>query len=107
MDAPLTDPVVATLLYELRANLGPAIREVWLFGSRARGDAQDSSDYDVLVVADGEVPDLKKKVQDAEWICMERHNALVSSIVYTAWQWEERKQTPLGWSIQREGKLVA
>ncbi len=107
MDAPLIDPVVSTFLSELRASLGSAIREVWLFGSRARGDAQDGSDYDVLVVVEDEVPELKRKIQDAEWICMEKYNALVSSIVYTARQWEERKDTPLGWNIQREGKLVA
>ena len=107
MDTPSLDPVIATLLAELRASLGPAIREVWLFGSRARGDAQDGSDYDLLVVAKGAVSDLKRKVQDAEWACMELHNALVSSIVYTEAQWDERKQTPFGWNIQREGKLVA
>ena len=107
MGVSATDPVIATFLAELRASLGPGIREVWLFGSRARGDAQDSSDYDVMVVAEGEIGDLRRKVQEAEWVCMERYNALVSGIVYTARQWEERKQTPLGWNIQREGKIVA
>jgi predicted nucleotidyltransferase len=107
MDTQPIDPVIATFLSELRASLGPTIREIWLYGSRARGDAQDGSDYDMLLVAEGAVPDLRVKVQKAEWVCMERHNALVSSIVYTEEQWAERKQTPLGWNIQREGKLVA
>lgn len=101
------DPIIATFLAELRDSLGPAIREVWLFGSRARGDAQEGSDYDLLVVADGEISDLKRKVRDAEWVCMERRNALVSSIVYTEDQWTDRKQSPLGLNIAREGKLVA
>ena len=107
MDAQSIDPVISTFLSELRSSLGPAVREVWLFGSRARGDAQEGSDYDVLVVAEGAVPELRRMVQDAEWACMERHNALVSGIVYTERQWAERKQTPLGWNIAREGKLVA
>ncbi|WP_089268418.1 nucleotidyltransferase domain-containing protein [Jannaschia aquimarina] len=30
--------------------------EVWLFGSRARGDFRDDSDYDVLAVVPDEAP---------------------------------------------------
>jgi predicted nucleotidyltransferase len=107
MEAPLTDPVIATFLAELRSGFGPALREVWIFGSRARGDAQDGADFDLLVVADGDIPVSRKLVQEAEWVCMERHNTLVACLVYTETQWEERKQTPLGLNIRREGKLVA
>lgn len=107
MDILSADIVIETFLSELRAGFGSALREVWLFGSRARGDAQDGSDYDMLVVVAGDVTVLKQKVRDAEWVCMERYNALVSCIVYTEAQWQDRKQTPLGWNIQREGKLVA
>ena len=107
MDILPSDIIMETFISELRTGFGSALREVWLFGSRARGDAQDWSDFDVLVVAAGDVTDLKQKVRDAEWGCMERYNALVSAIVYTEAQWEDRKQTPLGWNIQREGKLVA
>jgi len=31
--------------------------QIWLFGSRARGDAQPSSDWDLLVVLPDETPD--------------------------------------------------
>lgn len=30
--------------------------EVWLFGSRARGDARDNSDYDILAIVPDEAP---------------------------------------------------
>jgi len=32
---------------------------------------------------------------------------MLFGIAYTERQWAKRKQTPLGWNIQREGKLVA
>jgi hypothetical protein len=32
-------------------------RQVWLFGSRARGDARPESDWDLLVVVPDETPD--------------------------------------------------
>lgn len=42
---------LATLLERIKERYRPI--EVWLFGSRARGDARDSSDWDLLVA----VPD--------------------------------------------------
>jgi len=40
----------------LRAAVGERLVAVVLFGSRARGDAQENSDWDLLVIADG-LPD--------------------------------------------------
>ena len=91
----------------LRASFGQSLKEVWLFGSRARGDAGLDSDYDMLVIAEGELPELRRIVQEAEWQCMELWGALVASIVYTPGIWLAARCSPLGWNIQREGKLVA
>jgi Predicted nucleotidyltransferases len=107
MDEAIDDPVMQTLLIELRRSLGTTLSEVWLFGSRARGEAQEGSDYDVLIVADEASAETKALVLDAEWACMEAHNALVSCIVYTRETWERRKDTPLGWNILREGRRAA
>lgn len=43
------DPVLVRLAAELRALYGPRLERVVLFGSRARGDFRDDSDYDVAV----------------------------------------------------------
>jgi predicted nucleotidyltransferase len=32
-------------------------REVWVFGSRARGDNRPDSDWDILIVVDDDTPD--------------------------------------------------
>jgi len=45
------DPIVLSLKTRLQDSLGENLKELWLFGSRARGDADEDSDYDVLVVA--------------------------------------------------------
>ena len=106
-NAILDDPVLLTFSSFLQQQLGADLDHIWLFGSRARGDARESSDYDFLIIANGNIANIKHQVHEAAWSCMELHNALVASIVYTAEQWESRKNSPLGWNIQREGKLVA
>ncbi len=48
------DPKIELLRDRLVAAFSP--RRVILFGSRARGTASSDSDYDILVVADSELP---------------------------------------------------
>jgi uncharacterized protein len=53
------DPVLTRFRQELGAAYGSRVARVVLFGSRARGDAQPDSDYDIAVfIADpGELGD--------------------------------------------------
>jgi uncharacterized protein len=46
------DPFLATLKAELTKLYGPRLKQILLYGSRARGDQRENSDYDVLVVLD-------------------------------------------------------
>jgi len=44
--------ILTDLKNHLRKNFGSSIKEVILFGSQARGDAEEFSDYDILIVLD-------------------------------------------------------
>jgi predicted nucleotidyltransferase len=44
---------VARLTARLREALGDDLRALWLYGSRARGQAHDESDVDLLAIAEG------------------------------------------------------
>jgi len=101
-----TQSVIELFLGILRDNFGSSFKELWLFGSRARGDARDDSDYDMLVVVEGDLAELKRSVREAEWQCMEKLGTLVASIVYTPKIWNMAKHSPLGWNIQRGRKLL-
>lgn len=46
----LADPILVRLKNELTKLYGPRLKQVLLYGSRARGDHREDSDYDVLVV---------------------------------------------------------
>src|SRR5213080_5282199 len=49
----LADPILKRLKTELVDLYGSRLKRALLFGSRARGDHEPDSDYDVLVVLEG------------------------------------------------------
>jgi len=102
----ITDPILQSFLKRIGDNKIKPL-EIILFGSRARGQAEPYSDYDLLLIFSEKNSNLLNKIREVEWDCMELHQAVIASIVYTATEWEERKQSPLGWNIQREGEKIA
>lgn len=105
--AQLDDPVLRAFLELLRANLGTRLREVWFFGSRARGDHDDRSDYDVLVIADGELKNTRAIVADTDYQILTTYNELIGPIVYTPEIWQKSKHGPLGMNVLAEGRQIA
>ena len=59
-------PTVAAKLHKLFANT-PAIRQVWVYGSRGRGDHRPQSDIDLMVDA----PDMSAEAFSTLWNSVE------------------------------------
>ena len=82
---------------------GNRVERVVLFGSRARGDAQDDSDYDVAVF----LKDLNDRWAEADKIAIAAMNvfdetgALIHAMPYREGAYQER--TPLMHEVRREG----
>lgn len=87
----------------LRQRLGSHLRHLCLFGSRARGDAQEGSDYDMLVVVDHRTPELRAIILEIESQLMERHGALVATVLRSEAEWSQLQGFPLARNIAREG----
>ena len=49
----------------LSQKLGNNLKDVLLYGSKARGDYNNDSDIDILVIADTVTPDIKGTIRDA------------------------------------------
>ena len=87
----------------IRTTLGSRVKELFLFGSQARGEAWEGSDFDCVVVVDARTPDVREAVLDADVEMMDRHNCLFSALIYSEQEWARSMQFPLGWQIQQEG----
>jgi HEPN domain-containing protein/predicted nucleotidyltransferase len=83
-----------------------APRRIVVFGSRARGDARTTSDYDLMVEVDegGDVHDLADRIDSA----IEERNWSVDVIVRTPTTFVRMRDDPgyVDWDISREGRVL-
>ena len=59
--SPTIQAIMAEMVTKSVENFGPALRQIWLFGSQATGQATEDSDIDVAVVL--EKPILDKSIK--------------------------------------------
>ncbi len=79
--------------------------EVILFGSRARGDFRNDSDWDFLVLLECPLtPGLKALILDNLYELELQRNAVISTIIHSKSEWEDLAVTPIYQTIKREGK---
>ena len=91
--------ILQQLLYQ---RLGSHLRGVWLYGSQARGDARENSDYDVLILVDDKTQAVRDCILDIQVDILDRHDALVATIVRTEDEWQRSLGYPLARNIARE-----
>ena len=96
--------VFSSLKKIAKANL-PAGTQVLLYGSRARGDANETSDWDVLIILD------KDKLEKSDydnvsfpftalgWDLNER----INPVLYTFKEWAASSFTPFYKNVKEEG----
>jgi predicted nucleotidyltransferase len=82
------------------------LTRVILFGSRARGDAREGSDYDFAVILEKKNAKTIKAVRGAEVDFLDKFDTLSSSVIFNAAEWERHKNLPIGINITRDGVLL-
>lgn len=70
---------------ELRMRLAAEIpvRDLVVFGSRARGDAGDDSDLDVFIELEDVIPSFRRRISDIAWEVGFARDRVISTIVAT------------------------
>lgn len=92
---------------ELRQRLAEVtpIRDLVVFGSRARGDATPDSDMDVFVELEEITPELRERISEIAWEVGFERDRVITTIVATRDDLEHGAMgaNPLMLNIEREG----
>lgn len=97
------DEVIVQFTQLVRQRLKTHLKQMILFGSRARGDFTETSDYDVLIVVDKRNRDIQEVVLDASVEMLDKYSALIGSIVCDETEWQSKQHFPIGLNIAKEG----
>lgn len=102
--AAANDPILKRFRAALDEMYGARLERVVLYGSRARGDAHEESDYDVAVFL-RDVPDhwqeLDRLADLSTKIIVEEDGPFIHAMVFPAGAYNER--TPLMHSVRLDG----
>src|SRR5437762_3094884 len=101
--SPQIDPILTRFRATLDEIYGPRLERVMLYGSRARGDAQEDSEYDVAVFL-RDMPDRIAelyRLADVSSAILDETGAFIHAMAYPAGSYDER--TPLMHEIRAEG----
>jgi uncharacterized protein len=79
-----------------------------VFGSRARGDAQEGSDMDVFVEVETLDKDLKDRIQDIAWEVGFENSLVISPLIFTRDELENSplRSSPIVKAITQEGLRI-
>ncbi|MEK7395644.1 MAG: nucleotidyltransferase domain-containing protein [Candidatus Poribacteria bacterium] len=87
----------------LQKKLGENLIRIILFGSRARGDNDEYSDYDCLVIVKENNKSIKEAVLDIEADILYEKDVVFSAFSYTEDELALRKYMPFIINVNKEG----
>lgn len=88
---------------QVRGKLKNHLKKIILFGSRARGNFYEGSDYDFLIIVDKREKTDEEKLLDIGVKFLNKYDVLIADIVCDEKEWESKKRFPLGLNILKEG----
>jgi predicted nucleotidyltransferase len=98
------------ILYSIKNSILELIpdAEVILFGSRARKDNHDESDWDILVLTNNKVThSLKRQISDKLFYISLEFESCINTLTLNKSDWNEKfKYYPLHFEIEKDGKVI-
>ncbi len=98
----IQDKFLELFTSELKNRFGSHLKQIILFGSRARGDAEPDSDYDCLLVFDQITSEVKKRVDEIAGEMLYEYSAVFSAFPISSHDLEE-KYEPFLINAKKEG----
>ncbi len=98
------DKVLKAITEKVKA-IVPRNAEVILFGSQARGDADEDSDWDILILLDkdrvtpDDIDEYGYPLREMGW----DYNENINAILYSKSQWAKENFTPFYKNVTKDG----
>ena len=82
--------------------------EIILFGSRARGDFREDSDWDVLILTDNDEANFrfKKKIRKELFDLQLNVDQVITGIIKNKAVWKQLEYTPFFLEVCKDGKVL-
>ncbi|MCB1180256.1 MAG: nucleotidyltransferase domain-containing protein [Leptospiraceae bacterium] len=100
------DPVIKTFKEKIVSELKDNFQFAILFGSQAREESNEKSDYDFLIIVNEKDRKLEEKIENIGVYFLDTYFTLISCLIWRKEDWEFNKFFPIGRNILREGRLL-
>lgn len=100
------DEILRLFLNRLRERLGNHLKQVILFGSRARGDNTPESDYDCMAILDIISPSVNNIIDEIAGEFLYEYNIVFSVFPVTEERHRNQIHNPFFLNIKKEGILL-
>lgn len=101
--SPADERAVSGFISRMRAVFGRRLVRAVLFGSKARGEGDDSSDIDILLVVEGMEPRDRRAASRAAWEAGISEGAVLCAHCYSADEFERQRRLPFLATVLKEG----
>jgi len=100
------DEILDIFLQEIRRQLGTHLKQVILFGSRARGDDVVDSDYDCLAVLDEVSPAVRDVIDETAGKLLYQYDVVFSIFPISEEKHRQQTYNPFLMNVRREGIVL-
>jgi predicted nucleotidyltransferase len=102
----IQDKKLKIFIEQLRKRFGQNLKRIILFGSRARGDHTDESDYDFILVFDEVTPEVKEGLDALCLKMLLEHEMVITDFAFTEKDLERKRYEPFIMNAKREGMFL-
>jgi predicted nucleotidyltransferase len=98
------DPIMEEFVQKIKQI--PEVKKVILYGSRARGDFEEWSDYDIIVLVSIKNKNIESQIDNTAWNINYKRLVSIVPVICTESKFRKEKYEPLFMNIRREGIIL-
>jgi len=100
------DKILKIFLDKVRKKTNKRLKKIILFGSRARGDFDITSDYDIILIFDNVSQKTEESINEIEGEMLYEYNAVISAFPFSEKDIKTMKYEPFILNATKEGKII-